>query len=235
VAHALQRSLLAGAPPRDPRFEISTLYQPAGERLEVGGDWHDAFRLSRDRLGIVVGDVVGRGLPAASAMGQLRSAVRALAAADLEPAGVLRRLDTFVDQVAAARYATLAYAEVHPASGSVDVACAGHLPPVTIDAQGAPRIFWDGRSPPLGVVTRRTVRSQARFELAPGAGFLLYTDGLIERRTEPLDTGLERLLEAIRASPSRAPARLVETLPERLLEPDAAADDVCLLSFRRAS
>jgi PAS domain S-box-containing protein len=235
VAHVLQRSLLAGAPPHDPRFEISTLYHPAVERLEVGGDWHDAFRLHGDRLGIVVGDVVGRGLRAASAMGQLRSAVRALAAAELEPAGVLRRLDTFVEQVAAARYATLAYAEVDPESGSVAVACAGHPPPITIDAGGAPRIFMEGRSPPLGVASRRVSRSQARFELTPGAGFLLYTDGLIERRTEPLDTGLERLLGAVRASPSPAPDTLVETLPGRLLEPGAAADDVCLLSFRRAA
>jgi serine phosphatase RsbU (regulator of sigma subunit) len=82
----LQRSLLAGDPPVDPRFEVATLYHPAVEDLEVGGDWHDAFRLPAGTIGIAVGDVVGRGLLAATAMGQLRSAVRALAGAGLEPA-----------------------------------------------------------------------------------------------------------------------------------------------------
>jgi PAS domain S-box-containing protein len=232
VAHSLQRSLLAGAPPHDPRFDVATLYHPAVEHLEVGGDWYDAFRLAGGRVGIVVGDVVGRGLAAASAMGQLRSAVRALAGADLSPAAVLGHLDTFVEQVDAARYATLAYAEVDPDTGTVAFASAGHLPPVLLDPGAAPRLFMEGGSPPLGVSAPGRVRSQAAFTLEPGAGFLLYTDGLVERRTEPIDAGLERLLAAARASPGACPAQLVETLPAAVLEPDSAADDVCLLSFR---
>ena len=231
VAHSLQRSLLAGAPPVDPRFEVATLYHPAVEHLEVGGDWYDAFRLAGGRVGIVVGDVVGRGLVAASAMGQLRSAVRALAGADLEPAAVLGHLDTFVEQVDAARYATLAYADVDPDTGSVAFASAGHLPPVLLEPGSPPRLFMEGRSPPLGVTAQGLDRSQAAFTLEPGAGFLLYTDGLVERRTEPIDAGLERLLAAVRANPER----LVETLPAALLEPDSADDDVCLLSFRLTS
>jgi PAS domain S-box-containing protein len=232
VAHSLQRSLLAGAAPRDSRFEVATLYHAAVEHLEVGGDWHDAFRLAGGRIGIVVGDVVGRGLVAASAMGQLRSAVRALAGADLAPAAVLSHLDTFVEQVDAARYATLAYADVDPDTGSVAFASAGHLPPVMLDPGAAPRLFMDGLSPPLGVTAPGLVRSQAAFSLAPNAGFLLYTDGLVERRTEPIDAGLERLLAAVRASPGRSPAQLIETLPEALLEQGSISDDVCLLSFR---
>jgi PAS domain S-box-containing protein len=231
VAHSLQRSLLAGAPPRDSRFEVATLYHAAVEHLEVGGDWHDAFRLSGGRVGIVVGDVVGRGLVAASAMGQLRSAVRALAGADLEPAAVLRHLDTFVQQVEAACYATVAYAEVDPDSGRVAFAAAGHPPPVMLEPGRAPCLYMDGRSPPLGVRVPGAPRSQAAFVLAPGAGFLLYTDGLFERRTEPIDAGLERLLAAVGASPNATPAQLVQTLPGALLEPGAEDDDVCLLSF----
>jgi hypothetical protein len=232
VAHSLQRSLLAGAPPRDSRFEVATLYHAAVEHLEVGGDWHDAFRLAGGRVGIVVGDVVGRGLVAASAMGQLRSAVRALAGANLAPAAVLSHLDTFVEQVDAARYATLAYADVDPDTGSVAFASAGHLPPVMLDPGSVPRLFTDGLSPPLGVTAPGLVRSQTAFSLAPNAGFLLYTDGLVERRTEPIDAGLERLLAAVRASPGRSPAQLIETLPEALLEQGSVSDDVCLLSFR---
>jgi PAS domain S-box-containing protein len=232
VAHALQRSLLAAAPPRDSRFEVATVYQPAVEHLEVGGDWHDAFRVSGGRVGIVVGDVVGRGLVAASAMGQLRSAVRALAGADLEPAAVLRHLDTFVEQVDAARYATLAYAEVDPDSGRARFATAGHMPPVMLEPGEAPRLFEEGRSPPLGVTAPGLVRPQASFTLGPGGGFLLYTDGLVERRTEPIDAGLERLLAAVRARAGSSPMQLVEALPEALLERGATHDDVCLLSFR---
>jgi PAS domain S-box-containing protein len=232
VAHSLQRSLLAGAPPRDARFEVTSLYHPAVEHLEVGGDWHDAFSLAGDRVGIVVGDVVGRGLLAASAMGQLRSAVRALAGADLEPAAVLGHLDTFVEQVEAARYATLAYADVDPETGVVTIASAGHMPPVMLEPDAPPRLFMEGRSTPLGVTAPGLDRLQAAFTLKPGAGFLLYTDGLVERRTEPIDAGLERLLAAVRASPGASPAQLVETLPDALLERGASDDDVCLLGFR---
>jgi len=232
VAHTLQRSLLAGAPPRDSRFEVATLYHPAVEHLEVGGDWHDAFRLSGGRVGIVIGDVVGRGLVAASAMGQLRSAVRALAGAGLEPAAVLAHLDTFVEQVEAASCATVAYAEVDPDTGRVAFASAGHLPPVIIERGRAARLFMEGRSPPLGITLPGITRSQAAFVLAPGAGFLLYTDGLVERRTEAIDVGLDRLVAAVGAHPNATPAQLVQALPAALLESGAADDDVCLLGFR---
>ena len=234
VAHTLQQSMLAGDPPRDPRFEVATLYHSAIEHLEVGGDWHDAFMLPGGRLGIVVGDVVGRGLRAASAMGQLRSAVRALAGAGLEPAEVLTHLDTFVEQVDDARYATLAYADVDPDSGELLVAAAGHMPPVIVEPDGEARLFMEGRSPPLGAANPGTTRVQARVTLAPGAGFLLYTDGLVERRTEPIDAGLERLLDVVRAAPEASPAQQVEALPAALLELGTTDDDVCLLSFRRA-
>jgi PAS domain S-box-containing protein len=227
VAHTLQRSLLAGAPPDDPRFKITTLYQPAVEHLEVGGDWHDAFELPGGKVGIVVGDVVGRGLQAASAMGQLRSAVRALAGAGLGPEEVTLHLDTFVEQVEAAQYATLAYAEVDPATGEVVFAAAGHLPPVLLGAE--PEVYFGGRSTPLGVTTSAMPRTQATFTLARGEGFVLYTDGLVERRRESLDVGLERLLNAIRARPEAPPQDLVDTL----IEDGASEDDVCVLVFRR--
>jgi phosphoserine phosphatase RsbU/P len=230
VAAVLQRSLLAGAPPKDPRYEIATLYAPAVEHLEVGGDWHDAFHLSGGRVGIVVGDVVGRGLIAATAMGQLRSAVRALAGAGLEPAAVLEHLDTFVEQVDAARYATLAFAVVDPGTGAVTCASAGHLPAVVLGAE-PPRLFMEGRSAPLGARAPDADRPGASFTLPPGGGFLLYTDGLVERRGEPIDAGLDRLLAVIRARPRASP----EDLAGALLQHGAHDDDVCLLSFRRTA
>jgi serine phosphatase RsbU (regulator of sigma subunit) len=164
-------------------------------------------------------------------MGQLRSAVRALAGAELAPATVLRHLDTFVEQVEAARYATVAYAEVDPAAGAVTVAMAGHPPPVLWDGRGGAELFMEGRSAPLGV--EGSQRREATFELATGAGFLLYTDGLVERRSEPIDVGLERLVAAVGDHHGDATAELVERLPGLLLEPGSTGDDVCVLGFRR--
>ena len=139
------------------RFSIATLYQPAGEQLEVGGDWHDAFVLAGGRVGIVVGDVVGRGLPAATAMGQLRSAVRALAATGVGPAGGGRppRHVRRAGRGGAVRDARLRRGR--PGHRRVTFAAAGHLPPVLVGA-AAPRLFMGGRSTPLG---RRTAAAAA--------------------------------------------------------------------------
>jgi serine/threonine-protein kinase RsbW len=139
VAHVLQQSMLGRAPRSDPRYDVATHYEPASEHLEVGGDWYDAFGVPNGRIAIVIGDVVGRGLIAASAMGQLRSAVRALAGTGRGPADVLTLLDTFTAQVPAAQYATLAYAEIDLDAGEMHFACAGHLPPLLVEPGGAPR------------------------------------------------------------------------------------------------
>jgi PAS domain S-box-containing protein len=231
VAHALQRSLLGTPPPEDPRFDVASVYRPGIAGLEVGGDWHDVFTLPGGRVCVLVGDVVGRGLAAASAMGQLRSAVRAIAGAGHAPAAVLDHLDTFVEQVAAARYATVALAFVDADTGDVDFASAGHLPPV-LDGDGDTRLFRDGASTPLGIPITGVPRPQGAFTLAPGGGFVLYTDGLVERRGEPIDTGIGRLVAAVDACADRSPARLIEDVPRALLE-DAGQDDVCVLAFRR--
>jgi serine phosphatase RsbU (regulator of sigma subunit) len=114
----------------------------------------------------------------------------------------------------------------------VTFASAGHLPPVLLEPGGAARMFMEGRSPPLGIPVPGEARGQAGFTLEPGGGFLLYTDGLVERRRETIDAGLDRLLATIRASGDVAPDRLVATLPPALLEPDAGGDDVCMLAFR---
>ena len=231
VAHSLQRSLLTSDVPRDPRFEMATAYHPAVKHLEVGGDWYDVFRLPSGALAMVVGDVVGRGLAAASAMGQLRSAVRALGAVGLHPAEVLRHLDTYVEPLDAARYATLVYAEVVPETGEVTLASAGHLPAVVIGPGGFAELYMEGRSTLLGITAGGVVRKQARLTLEPGGGLLFYTDGLIERRGEPIDAALGRLLAAVRRNAGASPDGLVDALLSELLEPDSVDDDVCLLSF----
>jgi serine phosphatase RsbU (regulator of sigma subunit)/anti-sigma regulatory factor (Ser/Thr protein kinase)/PAS domain-containing protein len=229
VAHELQRSLLAIDPPADPRFAVATTYRPGVEMLEVGGDWYDAFCESDGILAVCVGDVVGRGLEAASAMGQLRSAVRAVAGPEAGPGRLLSRLDRFVEQVQAASMATLAYAELDLATGEFRYACAGHPPPLLIPAEGKPRLLWQGRSTPLGAFTRPQLRAEARVRLDEGDRVLLYTDGLIERRDRTLDVGLDLLSEAASVGGDRPLDEVVQELTRRLLRDEVTRDDVCVL------
>ncbi|MDA0182187.1 SpoIIE family protein phosphatase [Solirubrobacter phytolaccae] len=228
ISHTLQQSLLADEPPRDPRFAIAALYHPAVAQLEVGGDWHDAFELPNGRIAVTVGDVVGRGLMAATAMGQLRSAVRALAVTGAGPREVVRFLDTYVEQVVPARFATFVYAEIDPDSGATTLAVAGHLPPVIVTVGGDTRLFMEGRSTPLGIEIEALPRVEATLVLAPGDQLVLYTDGLVERRGESIDVGLERLLTA--AGQDATPASLAVALDEGA----GGDDDVCVLVFSRS-
>ena len=229
VARELQHSLLAVAPPDDPRFAVATAYRPGVEMLEVGGDWYDVFARSPDVLSVVVGDVVGRGLRAASAMGQLRSAVRAVAGDDSPPGRLLSRLDRFVDQVEAATMATLAYAELDLESGLLRYACAGHPPPLLLPAEGPARLLWAGRSTPLGAFGRPPLRADAEVQLEPGDRILLYTDGLFERRDRDLDVGLELLTSVATGLRSVPLSTAVAQLTQTLLLDEVVRDDVCVL------
>jgi serine/threonine-protein kinase RsbW len=233
VALTLQRSLLSLDPPRDERFAVATHYQPGVRMLEVGGDWYDTFPIDDDRIGLVVGDVVGRGIDAATAMGQLRSALRALAVADLGPARLIEHLDRFVAHVDAASHATLAYAELALDNGLLRFACAGHMPPLLAQAGEAPRLLWDGRSAPLGAYLASTFpsRPEAEVTLRPGARMLLYTDGLVESRARPIDDGLDLLVAEFARRPDAPVSELVAALPGALLEPQSNDDDVCLLAL----
>jgi PAS domain S-box-containing protein len=231
IAHVLQTSMLAGKPPADARVSLATRYLPGMEHLEVGGDWYDAFPLGPDRLAIAVGDVVGRGVEAASAMGQLRSAVRALAVAEHAPARLLERLDGFVEHVEAGRFATVVYGDLDLASGRLRYACAGHPPPLLAPSGGASRFLWDGRSAPLGAYVGHVQRDQAELTLPHGARLVLYTDGLVERRGEALDAGLDRLAGELERRRGASLPALATSLADAMLHGQAAHDDVCLLAL----
>lgn len=232
VAHTLQRSLLDSVPLDDPRIRVGSHYQPAVAMLEVGGDWHDVFPLPGEgRIGLVVGDVVGRGIKAAAAMGQLRSATRALAIAGLGgPGQVLAMLDRFVTGLPHAGMATVSYAEIDVDRGTVRYVCAGHPPPVLVSGREA-TLLWDGRRPPLGVPPKRGQTPEGQASLRDGDQLLLYTDGLVERRTESLDDGLARLVETIDAIGADEPQALVDELVSTLAGAQSP-DDVCALCIR---
>ena len=192
ASHALQIGLLGGPLPQVPACELGASYRSAGATLEVGGDWYDAFEFPSGRLALVVGDVVGKGLDAAIAMGELRGAVRSLATLST-PAELLARLDEVVANVPEARWSTLVYVEYDPSSGHIRHASAGHPPPVVVTATTATgRLLSGGRSTPLGYARERD-RSEARNILAERDLLVLYTDGLVERRAAGIDEGLARL------------------------------------------
>ena len=231
IALELQRSMLSGALPSE-GVSIGVAYRPADRGLEVGGDWYDAFWLRPGTVGVVVGDVVGRGLSAAATMGQLRSAVRALASTGLPPGRLLHALDQYARQHAVGQMATVVYAEVDVRSGACTYACAGHPPPAVIEPGALPRYAWDGRTVPLDAHPTAQERSEATLALPPGSTLVLYSDGLIERSDRPLRAGLDGLLTGLEARREEPPQLLAERLSSDLSDVAARADDVCVLALR---
>jgi serine/threonine-protein kinase RsbW len=232
VSHSLQMGLLGGALPEFDEVVVAAAYRPGTAALEVGGDWYDAFPLPSGDVGLVVGDVVGHGLDAAVAMGQLRGAVSALGQTG-GPASILKRLDGFVETVPAAATATLAYVELDASTGRMRYGCAGHPPPLIVSPDGRARFLWDGRSAPLGSMLGEA-RGDASDRLEPGETLVLYTDGLVERRTESFDHGLERLAIVARINRNDESA-LADDICDALLGGQSQDDDVCVLTVHRPS
>jgi len=229
VSHRLQLGLLDVSFPKVDGVHIDGAYRPGTATLDIGGDWHDAFRLPSGALALVVGDVVGHGLEAAIAMAQLRGAVRALAAFS-SPSELLDRLDVFVDSLPDADMTTLVYVELDPGSGRFRYACAGHPPPLIVSATGVSRLLWGARSTPLGSQFESR-RVESIGVLGDAERLVLYTDGLVERRGEGLDVGLQRLLGI--SSHDVASVDFVDTLCDRMLENVPQRDDVCVLAATR--
>jgi serine/threonine-protein kinase RsbW len=232
ISLELQRALLPGELPDDARAEIEVEHRPAVRGLEVGGDWYDAFFLeAADAVALVVGDVVGKGIGAAATMGQLRSAVRALASTGLAPGALLDALDRYVRAHGVGRMATVAFAQVDLTARRIRYACAGHPPPVAVATGEPARLLWEGRSLPLDAHGVLAPRPEGVIDLPEGGAVVLYTDGLIERRDRPLSTGLDGLLEAVAGAGAPPGRGLARALAETLLGSATADDDVCVLAL----
>ncbi|MGB6456147.1 MAG: SpoIIE family protein phosphatase [Streptosporangiaceae bacterium] len=233
IAMSLQERLL-GLGVISPAAAVSAAYQPAGEVMRVGGDWYTATPLGPARIGISAGDVVGHGLLAATVMSQLRSALGAAALATSDPAAVIGLLDRYAQTLDDAAFATVAYAIIDTAAGTVSYACAGHPYPIVVGPEGTVTLLQDGRRPPLAVRSfgPRLDAPTGSAALSPGSLLLLYTDGLIERRSEPLDDGFARLAAAAAGCAKLATGQACRALISQMTPGQGYADDVAIIAVR---
>jgi PAS domain S-box-containing protein len=228
IAETLQRSLLPQALPHIDGLQLAARYLPAEEGAAVGGDWYDVIELADGRVALVVGDVVGHGARAAAVMGQLRNAFRAYALIDGSPAETLTRLNRLMAASGEEAMATALFLVLDRETGDVTWVSAGHPPPLVV-ADGDARFLEAEGSVPIGAAARPVFRP-AHDSLAPGATLLMFTDGLVERRGEPL----EGRLEALAATAARGRTDDLELLCDELLaaglDEAGPADDVALLA-----
>lgn len=223
----LQDSLLPERLPATDGWQLAARYVP-GADSGVGGDWYDVFALPGGRIGLVIGDVVGHGLPAAVVMGRLRSALRAYALEFADPAVVLGKLDRKASHFEDYTMATVGYAVIDTATSRMDLALAGHLPPV-LAVPGLPAVFVDAPvDPPVGYNLGVTGRRGTGVDLPVGALVALYTDGLVERRGLDLDDRLELLRQSVSPAP---PEAACVRIMNALVGDRPATDDIALLTI----
>ncbi|MFD8078874.1 SpoIIE family protein phosphatase [Streptomyces sp. NPDC059718] len=217
TAETLQRSLLPEPQPYHPGLEVAARYRPAQARSKVGGDWYDVIPLDDERTALVVGDVMGSGIDAATTMGRLRTATSTLAELDLDPATVLGHLDK-ITRGLDPYIATCVYALYDARTAECHLATAGHLPPVLVHGDGSPELLDLPTGTPLGV--GGVPFESTSITLAPGDRLVLYTDGLVETRDDPIDERLALLLTLL-----GTPDASVEETCDRLLRELRGADD----------
>lgn len=231
IAETLQRSILPDTLPEVPGLDLAVRYLPATEGANIGGDWYDAFPVQGGRIALVTGDVAGHSIGSASIMGQVRSMLRAYAIDHPQPGRVLQRTNAALARLLPDTLASAVYAVLDPASGRLTYANAGHPPPIVITGAGQAEYLEDTAGVMLGACTSTTFTTGRR-RLPPGAGLLLYTDGLIEDRHRDITESLTRMADTLRRSAPLSAAQLCATAHAALLGTAARADDVCLLAAR---
>jgi len=228
TALVLQHAILG---PADLPTGFAVRYQAASRPLQVGGDWYDIVGLEDGRIALIVGDCVGHGLTAATVMGQLRSACRALLLDHPSPRAALCGLDRFAARLPGAQCTTAVCAVLDPGTGDLVYSSAGHPPPILVDADGTTRTLEDGHTIPVGLRPDRP-RPEARVTVPAGATLLLYTDGLVERRGSSLDQGIARASVLVRDGRDAALDDLADRIMTRLAPSSGYQDDVAVLLYR---
>jgi serine phosphatase RsbU (regulator of sigma subunit)/anti-sigma regulatory factor (Ser/Thr protein kinase) len=226
----LQRSLLPERLPEPVGVPVAGRYLPASD--EVGGDWYEVIELPTGDVGIAIGDVAGHGVRAATLMGQLRVGLRAYALDGHSPRRVLERLDRLMRSIRGPGMATAAYAVFDPETCKLRFASAGHPPPAICATDREPRMVETSPGPPLGAL-EHTIYTEEELTLEEGELFLLYTDGLVEARGEPIDIGFARLLESMRDAGT--PEQLCRQVLMQLVSRATAADDVAFVTLQCAT
>ncbi len=245
-AQELQRGMLPRSLPVLPAVSAAARYLPAGAGMEVGGDWYDVIPLAAERVALVIGDVMGHGLPEAITMGRLRTAVHTLADLEIPPDELLARLDSLVTELGDDFYATCLYSVYDPTSRRLTFSSAGHPPPAVVAPDGTVRFPQVQADPPLGVANPPFASTEVRLE--PGSLLVLYTDGLVESQERDIESGMERLAKSLSAATAQrtaaagpgGPARsgagrleeLCDTLTAELLPDGDTSDDAALLVAR---
>jgi PAS domain S-box-containing protein len=231
----LQRAML---PPLEPPPGFAVRYEPAVPPLEIGGDWYDVLQLDDRRIGIVVGDCVGRGLPAAAIMGQLRSSARALLLTGARPAVLLEQLDSAASLIPDAYCTTVFLAILDTESGILEYSNAGHMPAVLAGAGPDDRseavVLTDARSVPLAV-RHDGPRPQASQLLPSGSTLMLFTDGLVERKYEAIDDGIARAADVLAETMKLPLDAVADAVLYELAPPAGYDDDVAMVIYRHQS
>jgi serine phosphatase RsbU (regulator of sigma subunit) len=232
VAATLQHTMLPHLPASIDGVDVAARYVPADGGLEVGGDWYDVFEMRHNQICVVVGDVVGRGLDAAATMGQLRSAATVALMATGTPAASLHVLDRFAETVDGAMCATTFAAVIDLDRRTVTYSSAGHVPALVASHDGCCTLLDRARGLPLGVGLKAPPRREAVVDLAHGSILVFYTDGLVERRGETIDAGIDRLAAAVAAHQHRSCHDLSEAILASLHGDGPTDDDTALVVLR---
>jgi len=234
TALTLQRSLLPTGLSAPSSVEVRHRYLPGNQLIEVGGDWYESIALPGARVALVVGDVAGHGVRAAVTMGRLRTAIQTLAMLELPPTESLQQLNELMQQMGEREphFATCAYAIYDAVTGTMEVASAGHLPPLLVSPKGRGEFLDVSPAPPLGVgegpISSRT------FEIKDGSLFVLYTDGLVESRGRDIDDGLKQLQSVFGPTSVAEPIEALAKAALAGVSSDRHRDDVALLIARLA-
>ena len=232
TALTLQRSMLPTGLSYPSSVEVRHRYLPGSKLIEVGGDWYESIALPGGRVALVVGDVAGHGVRAAVTMGRLRTAIHTLAMLELPPADSLLQLDELMHTLGEREphFATCAYAVYDAVSGDIEVAVAGHLPPLLVHPDGSNELLDVPPAPPLGIGDGEVESRQ--FKIEDGSLFVLYTDGLVENKGQDISDGLARLRGIFGPG---SPTRPLEDLCKATLDgvySDHQRDDIAVLIAR---
>ncbi len=230
VTEIMQRTLLPDALPDVPGMRFSAKYLPAGSGVKIGGDWYDVLELASGRLAFVIGDVVGRGVLAASVMAEIRTALRAYLSEGHAPAQAMSLLNDLLVSMGRNRSATATLFELDLERGELEAVSAGHPPALLVTPDGDAGFLEQLQGLPLGIGMGQEYIPQL-YSFPVGSALLLYTDGLIERRGESIEEGLGRLLAAAERPESAADASLADRVYHGLLDETPLQDDVALLAI----